>query len=130
MARRVDPRQGDLFADQPEVAVVAAVEPVPVQPSGLGGSVDQLALLLNEVHDGRYGLLDATGRAVEVDGDQHCRHTESEAMLDCLLRQRYLKEADQVQCRHGVIARPVILLRLTSAGEKLRRRWSHLRVVR
>ncbi|WP_211764850.1 hypothetical protein [Kutzneria sp. CA-103260] len=117
-----------MFADQPEV-VVATVDPVPVQPSGLGGSVDQLALLLNEVHDGRYGLLDATGRAVEVDGDQRCRHTEAEATLDCLLRQRYLKESDQVECRHGVIARPVTL-RLTPAGERLRRRWSHLRVVR
>ena len=130
MARRMDPRQGDLFADQPEIVAVAAVKDVPVQSSGLGGSVDQLALLLNEVHDGRYGLLDTTGRAVEVDGDQRCRHTEAEATLDCLLRQRYLKEADQVQCRHGVIARPVTMLRLTPAGEKLRRRWSHLRVVR
>lgn len=130
MARRVDPRQGDLFADQPEIVAVAVVDDMPVQPSGLGGSVDQLALLLNEVHDGRYGLLDATGRAVEVDGDHHCRHTEAEATLECLLRQRYLKEADQVECRHGVIARPVTLLRLTPAGEKLRRRWSHLRAVR
>ncbi|GAA0614281.1 hypothetical protein GCM10010174_34910 [Kutzneria viridogrisea] len=129
MARRADPSQLDLFGDTNITVTPVVVASTSVQPSGLGGSVDLVAQVLVEVHDGRYGLLDSSGRAVEVDGDQHCRYTDADGLLDSLRVQGYLRESDTVSCRHGVIAKPVTLLKLTGAGEKLRRRWSHLRPV-
>jgi hypothetical protein len=126
MARRTDPGQFELFADQP-----AQVAPVKVDhgtPSGYGGQPDVLVRVLDEIHDGRYGQIDPSGRVVVLDGDGHCRHPDDEltTIVEHLVAQRFAGQGEFTTQLHGAIRKNIYLVKLTNAGHRIRTRWSHL----
>ncbi|MCS7483104.1 hypothetical protein ACFFQW_43775 [Umezawaea endophytica] len=130
MARRSDPGQFDLFGDAPEVVTAPPVERG--TPAGYGGQPDVLVHVLDDVHDGRYGEIDPTGRVVRLDGDGHCRHADDDVttIVEHLVSQRFAEQGEFTSQLQGVIRRKVYKFKLTSAGRKIRTRWFHLRGVR
>ncbi|MEJ2854884.1 MULTISPECIES: hypothetical protein [unclassified Saccharothrix] len=131
MARRSNPDQIDLFADQENQPVSAA----PVErgrPAGYGGTPDLMVWVLDEIHDGRLGQIDRSDRIVRLDGDGHCRHADDDvsAVVESLLGQRYAALGEFTTQLHGVIRKNVNLVKLTNAGHRVRTRWFHLRGAR
>jgi len=126
MARRTDPGQIDLFADQPEQVAAASVERG--KPAGYGGQPDLIVRVLDDIHDGRYGQLHPAGRVVVLDLDGHCRHADDEitTIVEHLLTQRFAALGEFTTQLHGAIRRNVDLIKLTNAGHKIRTRWFHL----
>jgi hypothetical protein len=123
--RRNDPEQQDLFGESSD-EVVPVKEPRGV-PAGYGGQPDMVMEVLNEILDGRYGVIEKTGRVVEVTADRTCRLSEVEDIVLNLQQQRYIEEGEMVACRHGAIIKPVNRFKLTKSGTTLRRRWAHLK---
>ncbi|MCS7476388.1 hypothetical protein ACFFQW_04410 [Umezawaea endophytica] len=129
-ARRTNVGQFDLFADAPEVTPAPAVERG--TPAGYGGQPDVLVLVLDDIHDGKYGEIDPTGRVVRLDGDGHCRHADDDVttIVEHLVSQRFAEQGEFTSQLQGVIRRKVYKFKLTTAGRKIRTRWFHLRGVR
>ncbi len=93
-----------------------------------GGSPREAAEALADIHNGRLGVLDNTGRVVRfIDHDQ-VRHGHNDAVVTALVRAGYVTEDDsgRVSCLHGAIRRPVVPLQLTNRGRALLERWSAL----
>ncbi|MGW6934670.1 hypothetical protein ACWGE0_31735 [Lentzea sp. NPDC054927] len=128
MARRSNPDQLDLFGETPQAAdIVPAPRTAP--KVGFGGKADAVVEVLDQVHNGRFGLMSATDRVVYLDGEGRCRHaSEADAtVVESLVAQRYAKPAYVEHMRHGVINKAVALLVLTPGGLGLLRRSSVLR---
>jgi hypothetical protein len=123
--------QLDLFGgDDP---APAGPVPAPTLPSTRltpGGSPDRVVRVLQDIRDGRLGMLDTTGQIVEFYGDgNRVRLFPDDDVAAALLDQRYAQEKsnrDRVTCKHGAISRPVTPLRLTPDGKRLLLRWSSL----
>ncbi|TWP53213.1 hypothetical protein FKR81_04375 [Lentzea tibetensis] len=130
--RRTSPGQLDLFTADSVAPAPATPESRKEISAGFGGQVDTVAEVLGEIHDGRYGRLDATDRIVWLDGDGHCRHApdgDAEA-VESLLAQRYAILGPVTTQLQGVIRKDVYLIKLTPGGDGLRIRWSRLKVVK
>lgn len=129
MARRGDPGQLDLFGDSTPVDV-----PAPRQgpKTGFGGKADAVVELLDQVHQGRFGVLESTDRVVCIDAERHCWHAPAvdAAMVESLIAQRYAKPVDVEPLLHGAVRRNVVLLALTPGGRGLLRRSSILQTKR
>jgi hypothetical protein len=127
VSRRQVPGQADLFGDQADKFV-----PVP-EPrgtvSGYGGQPDAVMEVLSEIRDQRYGIIEKTGRVVEINVDRVCRHSEVEEIILHLQKQRYVDEGEMIPCRHGAIIKPVNRFKLTKAGRNLYNRWANLKGV-
>ena len=130
MTRRRNTAQLDLFGDAPEEVTAPPVERD--TPAGFGGQPDVLVLVLDGIHDGKYGEVDPSGRVVKLDGEGHCLHADDDVttIVEHLLAQRFAEQGEFTMQRHGAIWRKVYLLKLTTAGRKTRTRWLYLRGVR
>ncbi len=125
--RRQDPAQESLFGEQSNEIV-----PVPKPRgavTGYGGQPDTVMEVLTEIRDNKYGLVEKTGRVVEVTPDRTCRHSEVEDIILYLQKQRYVEEGEMIPCRHGAIIKPVNRFKLTKAGRNLYNRWASLKGV-
>ncbi|HWO66676.1 MAG TPA: hypothetical protein VNO31_42265 [Umezawaea sp.] len=129
-ARRKDVGQFDLFADAPEVTPAPPVEHG--TPAGYGGQPDVLVHVLDDIHDGKYGEIDPSGRVVRLDGDGHCRHADDDVttIVEHFVSQRFAEQGEFTSQLQGVIRRKVYKFKLTTAGRKIRTRWFYLRGVR
>jgi hypothetical protein len=131
MARRAIPGQLDLFAGAPDATLGTPAAP-PAPRSGFGGKADLVIEVLDEVHNGRYGRLEANERVVRLDGEGHCRYAPDGlcAVLESLLAQRFVKPGSLVPVWHGVISKSVELFTLTPGGHGLLTRSTVLRTRR
>ena len=131
MARRSDPGQLDLFGETPQAVEIV---PAPRQEpkTGFGGKADLVVEVLDQVHNGRFGLLESNDRVVHLDGDGHCRHASNAdaSTVESFIVQRYVKPAGVESLRHGAVRRNVVLLVLTPGGRGLLRRSSILQTRR
>lgn len=97
----------------------------------MDGSPQRAAELLAEIHDGRYAQLDDTDRYMvitEVDGTgAHVRYATDEDAIANLIQSGCVQvSGDSTPALHGVIRRPVALLRLTPRGRSVWARWNAL----
>jgi hypothetical protein len=119
-------------ADHPATGPAATAGRLPASARSPGGSPVRVVGVLQDVRDGRLGVLDATGRVVEFYGDDQVRYSPDEDVTGGLIIQGYIAETGdryRVTCRHGAIRRPVTPLRLTPDGKRLLLRWSSLAAV-
>ena len=95
----------------------------PTTPAG--GTPREALAALADVHDGRLGVLDNTGRIVQFTEHDQVRQAHNDHVITALTRSGYVTEndKDRVSCRHGAIRRPVVPLKLTRAGRELLERW-------
>ncbi|MGW5054733.1 hypothetical protein [Actinokineospora sp. NPDC004072] len=91
-----------------------------------------MAEVLENVHHGHLGMLDASDRVVVFEDDDRVRLSADEDIVLSLLAQRYVERRpprDTATCLHGAVRKPVSPLRLTRSGLSLRARWSALRPI-
>lgn len=95
-----------------------------------GGSPARAVRVMQDVRDGRLGVLDVSDRVVEFYGDGlQVRFFPDEDVAAALIAQRYVTgmgDRHRLNCRHGAILRPVTPLRLTPEGKRLLLRWASL----
>lgn len=122
--------QLDLFGgSDPAPADPAPAAVLPSTRMTPGGSPARVVRVLQDIRDGRLGMLDTTGQIVEFHGDDRVRLSPDDDVAAALLDQRYAAEKsnrDRVTCKHGAISRPVTPLRLTTDGKRLLLRWAAL----
>ncbi|UVS78371.1 hypothetical protein [Actinokineospora sp. UTMC 2448] len=125
--------QIDLFAPTPDPAPPTAPPDVPRPRRGRKlrpQRPELVAEVLDLIHHGGLGMLDASDRVVAFEDDTRVRLSTDEDITLSLLEQRYVERRpprDTVTCLHGAVRKPVTPLRLTKSGHKLLARWTALR---